>query len=452
MKSISHKKGFVAYLRVSTQRQGTQGTSPSEQRRLIERFAETRNLFIQSWRTEMHTAADRDRPVFHEVMEDLKRGHSAGLIVHKIDRSARNLSDWARLSELIDSGVAVHFVQDDLDLQSRSGRLTADIQAILAADYIRNLREETCKGLRGRLAQGLYPFSAPLGYLDCGTGKVKRLDPERAAYVRKLFEMYVSGGYTLKTLAGRAAKDGFRNRQGRVLLVATLSRMLNNRFYTGVTRLRHTGEEFAGNHEPLVSEALFEDVRKLLRARRGRHKRRASTFRFTAALSCSRCGRSLVGECQKGHIYYRCHGSSCRLCVREEVLALLLSMDAESSNPAGGLEEKVAQCDTAVHRKGRSTTPYSRLSTVKVAQVATGGHSNDSIRTPEEVAEEAWVIGKERLQKAREEQERLIRDREQKRRAEKPEPASPPAYHPNSIQAILGQLDPDSAADSTVAP
>jgi hypothetical protein len=72
-----------------------------------------------------------------------------------------------------------------------------------------------------------------------------------------------------------------------------------------------------------------------------------------------------------------------------------------------------------------------------------GGHSNDSVRTPEEIVEEAWVIGKEHLRKVREERERLAREREEKLRAKQSEPASPPAYHPNSIQAILARWDSD---------
>ncbi len=52
----------------------------------------------------------------------------------------------------------VHFANESLDLQSRGGRLSADIQAVVAADYIRNLREETRKGFYGRLKQGLCPM------------------------------------------------------------------------------------------------------------------------------------------------------------------------------------------------------------------------------------------------------------------------------------------------------
>jgi len=56
------------------------------------------------------------------------------------------LRDWADLGELIDAGVEVHFATESLDLHTRGGRLSADIQAVVAADYIRNLREETRKG------------------------------------------------------------------------------------------------------------------------------------------------------------------------------------------------------------------------------------------------------------------------------------------------------------------
>lgn len=110
----------------------------------------------------------RDKCLWHS---HLRGGKAKGIILHKLDRGARNLRDWAAIGELSDQGVEIHFVNESLDLQSRGGRLSADIQAVVAADYIRNLREETRKGFYGRLKQGLYPLRAPLGYLDQGKGK-----------------------------------------------------------------------------------------------------------------------------------------------------------------------------------------------------------------------------------------------------------------------------------------
>jgi DNA invertase Pin-like site-specific DNA recombinase len=112
---------------------------------------------ITRWFIEQETAAKRGRPIFGQMLKLLKAEKASGVIIHKIDRSARNLKDWADLGELIDSGIEVHFANESLDLHSRGGRLSADIQAVVASDYIRNLREETKKGFYGRLKQGLYP-------------------------------------------------------------------------------------------------------------------------------------------------------------------------------------------------------------------------------------------------------------------------------------------------------
>src|SRR5258706_418433 len=157
-------KPFCAYIRVSTARQGEHGVSLQEQRAAIERYAGQNGLHIADWFEEQQTAAKRGRPAFARLLRRLADGTRAGVVIHKIDRSARNLRDWADLGELVDRGLEVHIAHDTLDLRSRGGRLSADIQAVVAADYVRNLREETIKGMYGRLKQGLLPRPAPLGY------------------------------------------------------------------------------------------------------------------------------------------------------------------------------------------------------------------------------------------------------------------------------------------------
>lgn len=174
-------KPFLAYIRVSTPKQGQLGVSLQEQRAAIERYAEREGLAIVRWFEERETAAKRGRPIFSHMMKELRNGKAKGVIIHKIDRGARNLKDWADLGELIDLGVHVQFATESLDLHTRGGRLSADIQAVVAADYIRNLREETRKGFYGRLKQGVYPLPAPIGYVNCGAGKPKEADPAKAS-------------------------------------------------------------------------------------------------------------------------------------------------------------------------------------------------------------------------------------------------------------------------------
>lgn len=177
-------QSFIAYLRVSTSKQGSTGVSLSEQRLAIEHHATKHGLNISHWYTEVQSAGSRNRLIFKQLVTTLQAGQAAGLIVHKIDRGARNLADWAQLGELIDRGIDIRFVHDNLDLQSRAGRLAADIQAVVAADFIRNLRDEARKGIRGRFRQGLLsPFPAPLFCTTPCAGLVHRTNSRTNATI-----------------------------------------------------------------------------------------------------------------------------------------------------------------------------------------------------------------------------------------------------------------------------
>jgi len=313
-------KRFLGYVRVSTAKQGEQGVSLQEQRDAIVRHAQRNALDIADWFEERETAAKRGRPVFNQMLRLLRQGKADGVIIHKIDRSARNLKDWADLGELIDQGIEVHFANESLDLHSRGGRLSADIQAVVAADYIRNLREETRKGFYGRVKQGLYPLPAPLGYLDKGKGKPKEPDPMKAPLVRKAFELYGSGRYNLVSLCEEVFRLGLRNRNGRKVSVNGLSVILNNPFYIGLIRLKRTGETFPGAHEALVTKSLFDRVQRILNGKTNTRALRHE-FLFRRLLKCKRCGYSLIGERQKGHSYYRCHTRDCPTTgIREEAV------------------------------------------------------------------------------------------------------------------------------------
>lgn len=238
---------------------------------------------------------------------------SVGLLIHKIDRSARNLRDWADLGDAIDLGIDVRFVHDPVDLQSRGGRLTADIQAVIAADFIRNLRDEVRKGIQGRLRQGFYPFKAPLGYLDAGPRQVKRPDPAIAPLVVLAFQRYGSGTVSLTELSTELYARGLQTKSGAALSVGRLSAVLHNPFYIGTVVVR--GKRFVGKHQPLVTAQLFAQVQKVFRLRKPSRRTRHQ-FRYRRALRCTECGRHLVGEQQKGRVYYRCQLR--HVCVRED--------------------------------------------------------------------------------------------------------------------------------------
>jgi hypothetical protein len=198
---------------------------------------------------------------------------------------------------------------------------------VVAADYIRNLREETIKGLRGRLKQGLYPWGAPIGYLDTGGGNRKEIDPVKGPLVRELFEKYATGEYTLKSLLQFAKQRGLTNRYNKPISMTGLSTILNNPFYTGIIYIKRMNETFPGKHEPIIDQDTFNTVERVLSGKttKGNGKHDHS---FRRMISCSGCMRSLIGERQKGRVYYRCHqckGVSIREDSIEESIASVLS-------------------------------------------------------------------------------------------------------------------------------
>lgn len=309
-------KQYFAYLRVSSKKQ-TEGTSLDAQRACIEEYAAQHHISISSWYTETKTAASSDRTVFRTVLSRLQKKQADGLVIHTIDRSARNLKDWALLGELIDDGVDVIFTGEQLDLGARSSRLSADIQAVIAADYIRNLRIEAKKGIYHRLRQGLYPFQAPLGYLNQGGGKLKSVDPARAPFIKEAFERYATGSLSLAELSTTMHRAGLRDRRMRTTSPSMWSKILHNPFYMGTMEVK--GARYPGLHEPLVSESLYEKAQSIL-ANRSPKKTKKHTFRYSRLLQCATCGATLIGELQKGHRYYRCHTTGHTTSVREEAV------------------------------------------------------------------------------------------------------------------------------------
>lgn len=292
--------------------------SLQEQRDAIIYYAQRYGFEIAEWFEERETAAKRGRPLFTQMLRLLQKGKVEGVIIHKIDRGARNLRDWAELGELIDKGISVHFANESLDLYSRGGRLSADIQAVVAADYIRNLREEVKKGFYGRLKQGLYPLPAPLGYLDKGKANPKEPDLEKAPLIKNVFETYGAGRLSLIELAEEAYKIGLRTRQGGKVPKNSLANMLVNPFYMGLIRIKTSNELFQGIHPPIISKSLFDRVQAVLHGK-ATNRLYKHDYLFRRFLTCQHCNYSLVGERQKGRVYYRCHIKTCpKTCIRED--------------------------------------------------------------------------------------------------------------------------------------
>jgi len=300
-------KPCFGYIRVSTAKQG-EGASLEAQKDAITVFASQNGIQITKWFEELETASKSGRPVFGDMLKQLKQGRAEGVIMHRIDRSARNFSDWARLDEVSRGGIKVFFAADSLDFDTRGGRLLADIQMALAADYSRNLSIEAKKGLYGRLKQGIYPFRAPIGYRDEGGGQLKSIDPIKGPLVKELFRLYLTCDYSITTLTDEMCRRGLTGYNNRPVVRRNVETILKTPFYCG--QILVMGKLYKGNHEPLITVAQYRRV-QAIKSRRYGKKNTKHGHPYRGLIHCGHCKSLLTAEKQRQQVYYRCHTSGC---------------------------------------------------------------------------------------------------------------------------------------------
>jgi site-specific DNA recombinase len=302
-------KPCFGYVRVSTVKQGD-GVSLEAQKDAILEYASRKNLTITQWWEERETAAKQGRPVFNRMLERLVKGDAKGLVIHKIDRSARNYHDWADISDLADTGIELHIATESFDFNTYGGRMAADFMAVVAANYVRNLKTEIRKGQLGQLKIGLLPWAAPVGYLNNGAAKLKTPDPIMGPLVKRAYDLYASGTHSIRSLVIEMDKQGLRSNGGKPLNKSSIEKMLGNPFYCGTIRVRKTGETWRGAHLPLVTAARFQRVQDIKSGKAVKKLTRHNHL-YRGLFRCQHCGHCLIGELQKGNVYYRCQTPRC---------------------------------------------------------------------------------------------------------------------------------------------
>jgi site-specific DNA recombinase len=195
------------------------------------------------------------------------------VIVHKIDRLARNRLDDVTITAAIQaSGAQLVSVTENID-ETPSGTLMHGIMSSIAEFYSRNLANEVIKGTQKKVSAGGTPHVAPLGYLnvrqvvDGSQSRTIELDPERAGHITWAFQAYASGDYSLSQLAQELQDRGLlqrptTKRAARPLPANKLHELLRNRYYIGFVTWR--GVEYAGKHPALVDAETFEQVQRVL--------------------------------------------------------------------------------------------------------------------------------------------------------------------------------------------
>jgi len=358
---------YCLYARKSSEDDERQALSIDSQVKAMLELAKREGLEIAEVRRESHSAkASGARPIFKQLLGDIREGMFSGVLTWAADRLSRNAGDLGSVVDLMDQG---HLIE----IRTHGQRFTNNpnekfllmilcSQAKLEND---NRGINTKRGMKTRAELGHRPCIPALGYAleKRPEDKKNRVipDPIRGVFVRQAFEKVAYQHTSGRQLHKWMQEVGFTTKLGRTITLSMIYRMLRNPFYTGKFEYPvGSGNWYKGDYEPLVPQHLFEEAGKVLDLA---PKKAWGTkeFAYTRMMTCGGCGSGITAEEKhkklkdgsiKTYIYYVCCDSKTHDChepsIREDVLleqllALIDTIDLDKVGMKKKLQEEVSR-------------------------------------------------------------------------------------------------------------
>ena len=321
-------KRAIVYLRVSTARQANKNgeaegySIPAQRAACARKAADLGAEVVQEYLDAGASARSADRPGLQELLTRVAVGDLDYVVVHKLDRLARDRGDDVAIALTIHKGGAVLVSASEQIDESPAGSLLHGIMATIAEFYSKNLSHEAKKGIAEKARRGGTHGIAPLGYVNTLARiegrevKGVAIDEERADHIRWAYAAYATGDWSISSIRDDLEERGLKSRTtqkyvGTPLSGAQVHRMLTHSYYIG--KITHQGVIYPGSHEPLITEAEWFAVQTILATRRisGDRAWKHSHY-LKGSLTCSRCGGRMGFGHSRGHggiyTYFFCLG------------------------------------------------------------------------------------------------------------------------------------------------
>lgn len=244
-----------------------------------------------------------DRPALKRLLADIEAGKVDIILLYKIDRLTRSLSDFAKIVEILDNRQASFVsITQSFNTTTSMGRLTLN----MLLSFAQFEREVTGERIRDKITaskrKGIWMGGpVPLGY-DVTDRKLV-VNENEAQLVRHIMQRYVALR-SVRQLVEELDRDGHRTkvqklktgatRGGCSFRVGNLYHLLSNRVYRGL--IVHKDDAFSGEHAAIVPEELWNEVQAKLAERSQGGSSRVTRARtgILAGLVCDSAGRALV--------------------------------------------------------------------------------------------------------------------------------------------------------------
>lgn len=343
---------YCLYARKSTEEDEKQALSIDSQIKEMLEMAVRDNIQITEIRKESHSAKDSgQRPVFNQLISDIKKDLFNGILCWAPDRLSRNAGDLGAIVDLMDQKkiieIRTHGQKFTNSPNEKFLLMILGSQAKLENDH---KGENVKRGLRAKCEHGWRPGRPPIGYLhdkyaDKGDKKVF-LDPKRAPIVKKVFEKIAHEQLSCRKVhAWLTNETDFKTRNGKSMVLSMVQRMIKEPFYYGEFEYPVGSDKwYKGGYDPIISKELYTKANEQL-SRNNISRQDCKEFAFTKLIKCGHCGsgitadekfKKLVDGSVRRYVYYGCARSRNVNCkggyIREEEMIEQLTQVIDNLN------------------------------------------------------------------------------------------------------------------------
>ncbi len=336
---------YCLYARKSTESDELQALSIESQVKEMQTLAEREGLEVVDIRRESHSAKDSSqRPVFNQLILDIKQGLFNAILTWSPDRMSRNAGDLGSLVDLMDQHKLLEIrTYGQKFTNSPSEKFLLMILCSQAKLENDNKGENVKRGLRAKCELGWRPGLAPIGYINDKYAKKGQksvnLDPERAPVIKQMFEKVAYEGASGRKLLNWMNNEvNFTTRSSGRIALSAIYRILGDTLYYGEFEYPvGSGKWYQGSYDAIITKDLFLKAKAELLCPPRRHPG-TNDFEFTRLLFCGNCGSGICAEEKFKHqkngnvhryVYYHCTRGKDRNCaeesIREEELVIQLN-------------------------------------------------------------------------------------------------------------------------------
>src|SRR3989339_258854 len=258
------KTKYCLYARKSSESEERQVLSIDSQIKEMLQLAEREGLNVIEMRRESHSAKSTgERPVYNELLADIRKGKFTGILTWAPDRLSRNAGDLGAIVDLMDQGILREIrTHGQAFTNNPNEKFLLMILGSTAKLENDHRGENVKRGLRTRVEIGLWPGVAPLGYLDQMMMDKKCqviVDLVRAPIIKQMFEKLAYEKWSGRKIYNWLKHDlNLKTRGNKTLTLGGVYRVLDNPFYYGkFERPRDSCNWYDGKHKPIITKELF---------------------------------------------------------------------------------------------------------------------------------------------------------------------------------------------------